>query len=71
MTVLSCEGSTSKYVDMKPQASIDNVANYVNGGGRLFVSHLHFYWLREPPGRFRQDGDPLRRRWTRWATTSP
>jgi len=45
--VLSCEGSTSKYVDMKPQASIDNVANYVNGGGRLFVSHLHFYWLQK------------------------
>ena len=31
---------------MKPQASINNVANYVNGGGRLFVSHLHFYWLQ-------------------------
>ena len=45
--MLSCEGSTSKYVDMKPQASIDNVANYVNGGGRLFVSHLHFYWLQK------------------------
>jgi len=44
--ILSCEGSTSKYVDMKPQASINNVANYVNGGGRLFVSHLHFYWLQ-------------------------
>ena len=44
--ILSCEGSTSKYVDMKPQASIDNVANYANGGGRLFVSHLHFYWLQ-------------------------
>jgi hypothetical protein len=49
MTVLSCEGSTSKYTDMKPQASIDNVANYVNGGGRLFVSHLHFYWLQKRP----------------------
>ena len=50
VTVLSCEGSTSKYSDMKPQASIDNVANYVNGGGRLFVSHLHFYWLQKRPG---------------------
>jgi len=47
--VLSCEGSTSKYSSMKPQASIDNVANYVNGGGRLFVSHLHFYWLQKRP----------------------
>jgi hypothetical protein len=49
ITVLSCEGSTSKYVSQKPQASIDNVANYVNGGGRLFVSHLHFYWLQKRP----------------------
>ena len=45
--IMSCEGSTSKYTDMKPQTSIDNVANYVNGGGRLFVSHLHFYWLQK------------------------
>jgi hypothetical protein len=50
VTVLSCEGSTSKFVDQKPQASIDNVANYVNGGGRVFVSHLHFYWLQKRPG---------------------
>ncbi len=47
MLVLSCEGSTSEFAAMKPQASIDNVANYVNGGGRLFLSHLHFYWLQK------------------------
>src|SRR4029079_8169623 len=45
-----CEGSTSKYSDMKPQQSIDNVASYVNGGGRLFVRHPHFYWLQKRPG---------------------
>jgi hypothetical protein len=44
--VMSCEGSTSAYIPMKPQTSIDNVANYANGGGRLFLSHLHFYWLQ-------------------------
>ena len=44
--VMSCEGSTSAYAAMKPQTSVDNVANYANGGGRLFVSHLHFYWLQ-------------------------
>jgi hypothetical protein len=47
--VLSCEGSTSEFVGMKGQPSIDNVANFVNGGGRLFASHLHFYWLRNRP----------------------
>ncbi len=47
VTLLSCEGSTSKFSDMKPQASIDNVTNYANSGGRLFLSHLHFYWLQK------------------------
>jgi hypothetical protein len=47
ITVLSCEGSTSKFIAQKPQASIDNVANYANGGGRLFLSHLHYYWLQK------------------------
>ena len=46
IVVMSCEGSTSKFVGMKPQASIDNVAAYANKGGRLFLSHLHFYWLQ-------------------------
>ena len=46
IVVMSCEGSTSKFVGMKPQASIDNVADYANRGGRLFLSHLHFYWLQ-------------------------
>ena len=45
---------------MKPQASIDNVANYVNGGGRLFVSHLHFYWLVNRPADFARTTTPLR-----------
>ena len=58
MTVLSCEGSTSKYVAMKPRASIDNVANYVNGGGRLFVSHLHFYWLVNRPADLATSATP-------------
>jgi hypothetical protein len=47
--VLSCEGSMSEFAAMKPQTSVDNVANWVNSGGRLFVSHLHFSWLRNRP----------------------
>ena len=46
MLVSSCEGSTSKFIDQKPQTSIDNVAAYANGGGRLFFSHLHNIWLQ-------------------------
>ncbi len=45
IVALSCEGSTSKFVDQKPPTSVANVAAYANGGGRLFLSHLHFYWL--------------------------
>jgi hypothetical protein len=45
IVAMSCEGSTSKYVDQKPATSVANVAAYANGGGRLFLSHLHFYWL--------------------------
>jgi hypothetical protein len=47
--IMSCEGSTSKFTGMKPQASIDNVTNYANSGGRVFLSHLHFYWLQMSP----------------------
>ena len=49
VVLLSCEGSTSKFVSMKPQASIDNLTNYANSGGRVFLSHLHFYWLQMSP----------------------
>jgi hypothetical protein len=45
--IMSCEGSTSKFVAMKPQTSVDNVQNYADSGGRLFASHLHFYWLQK------------------------
>jgi hypothetical protein len=49
VVLMSCEGSTSKFVGMKPQASIDNLTNYANSGGRVFLSHLHFYWLQMSP----------------------
>jgi hypothetical protein len=49
VVLMSCEGSTSKFTAMKPQASIDNVTNYANSGGRIFLSHLHFYWLQKSP----------------------
>jgi len=46
MVIMSCEGSTSDYVDMKPQTSVDNLTNYANSGGKIFASHLHFYWMQ-------------------------
>jgi hypothetical protein len=49
VVVMSCEGSTSEFMAMKPQTSVDNVTNYANSGGRVFLSHLHFYWLQKSP----------------------
>ena len=49
MLGFSCEGSTSKYADQKPQTSVDNVVAYANKGGRLLFGHLHSYWLRQSP----------------------
>ena len=47
MIGFSCEGSTSKFVDQKPQTSVDNIVAYANSGGRLFFGHYHFYWLQQ------------------------
>jgi len=46
MALFSCEGSIGKFDPDKPQTSVDNVANYANGGGRLFLSHMHYTWLQ-------------------------
>src|SRR6185295_6248975 len=47
VALFSCEGSISKFEPQKPQTSVDNVANYANGGGRLFLSHMHYTWLQK------------------------
>jgi len=46
MLMLSCEGS--QYADTK-SPYITNMVNYMNLGGRVFVDHLHFYWLNHGP----------------------
>ena len=42
----SCEGG--QYPDAK-KPYIANIKRYADSGGRLFNSHLHFYWLRSGP----------------------
>ena len=42
----SCEGG--QYPDAK-KPYIANIKKYADSGGRLFNSHLHFYWLRNGP----------------------
>ncbi len=43
MIVLSCEGSTE--ADEK-DPYLANMEAYLNAGGRAFLSHMHYYWLR-------------------------
>ena len=46
---------------MKPQATIDNVTNYANSGGRVFLSHLHYSGCRRSRD-VRRHGDLHRHR---------
>src|SRR4029079_10662440 len=44
--MLSCEGG--QYPDFK-LPYVANMKKYMDSGGRLFNSHLHFYWLAHGP----------------------
>jgi hypothetical protein len=43
MVVNACE--CAEHEEEKPQASLDNMYAYANGGGRLFTTHYHYYWM--------------------------
>jgi hypothetical protein len=47
MLVLSCEGSQCE--GQKPDPYTENIKRYADAGGRLFLDHLHFYWLLHGP----------------------
>src|SRR6185503_20123729 len=42
MIILNCEGG--QLADSK-SPYLTNMENYMNAGGKVFFSHLHFYWL--------------------------
>jgi hypothetical protein len=44
--LMACEGSQFGPVKMPHVA---NIKRYADSGGRIFGSHLHFYWLRSGP----------------------
>jgi hypothetical protein len=56
MLMLSCEGS--QYAGTK-SPYITNMVNYMNLGGRVFVDHLHFYWLNHGPDEIQGTADYL------------
>ncbi len=41
--LLSCEGDL--FPTTKPASSLKAMYDYVNGGGRVFASHYHHYWV--------------------------
>ena len=56
MLMLSCEGS--QYAGTK-SPYINNMVGYMNLGGRVFVDHLHFYWLNHGPDEIQNTADYL------------
>lgn len=50
VVLLSCEGN--EYLEEKPAAARQALFDYLNGGGRAFLSHWHKIWLQEGPTPF-------------------
>jgi hypothetical protein len=47
VVLLSCEGD--EYLEEKPAVARQALFDYLNGGGRAFLSHWHKIWLQEGP----------------------
>ncbi len=50
ITVLSCEGG--QHPETKNAASLQNMFDYANRGGRILASHWHNYWFEAGPQPF-------------------
>ncbi len=60
----ACEGAV--YPQTKPQPSLDNAVAYTAAGGRLFLTHYHYYWI-DP----RKDMANATSPWASMATLNP
>jgi len=56
IVVLSCEGGERA---AEKQPHLANMLAYMNGGGRVFADHLHFYWIRSGGADLRATADWL------------
>jgi hypothetical protein len=50
VVLLSCEGD--EFLNEKPAPARQALFDYLNGGGRAFLSHWHKIWLQEGPAPF-------------------
>lgn len=49
MVILSCEGAENN--GTKSAGARDNVLKYLDAGGRVFLSHFHYTWLKNGAGQ--------------------
>jgi hypothetical protein len=54
MLMLSCEGSQ---LPSTKTPYIGNLVTYMNRGGRVFLDHLHFVWLKNGPDEIQNTAD--------------
>ncbi len=50
VVLLGCEGG--EHPENKPQTALDTMFAYANMGGRVLMSHYHYYWLNHGPTPF-------------------
>ncbi|TVR01876.1 MAG: carboxypeptidase regulatory-like domain-containing protein [Deltaproteobacteria bacterium] len=50
IVVMSCE--CNEGTSSKPLSATTAMRNFANAGGRMFLSHYHYYWLRGGPDDF-------------------
>lgn len=47
IVLMSCEGA--EHEETKSATSIQNLYDYANKGGRVFLTHYHYYWIAAAP----------------------
>jgi len=50
IVVLACEGG--EHTETKPPASIQNMHDWLNEGGKMFGTHFHYVWFKDGPADF-------------------
>jgi len=52
IALLACEGG--EHTETKPPASIQNMHDWLNEGGKMFGTHFHYIWFKDGPPEFQK-----------------